>query len=69
LISSKFFKAVFRVLKVEEEFDNRFDASQLRVAVTQQICAFARGCRFVSASQAVFNRGKFIETSYGTVWN
>lgn len=83
LVSSNISKAVFRLLRVEEEFDEQFGAShfsderhlprlegeslaerEFRIAVAQQICGLVRGYQdclfFVSASQPVFNRDRFL---------
>jgi len=82
-ISSNISKAVFRLLREEEEVEEHFGASnysgirhlpklegeslaerEFRITVSQQICGLVRGYQdclfFVSASQPVFNRDRFL---------
>ena len=83
MVSSNISKAVFRLLRDEEEVEEQFGASNFsetrhlprldgeslaernfRIAVAQQICSLIRGYQeclfFVSVSQPVFNRDRFL---------
>ena len=82
-VSSNISKAVFRLLREEEEVEEQFGSStyastrhlprlegeslaerEFRISVAQQICGLLRGYQeclfFVSASQPVFNRDRFL---------
>ena len=81
-VSSNISKAIFRLLREEEEIEDQYGSAfadsrhfprmdgeslaerEFRIAIAQQICGLIRGYQeclfFVSASQPVFNRDRFL---------